>query len=227
MHIKGEDSNDRKISSPIAPGIAINRVEEDAGSEKEMKVNGNPAVKIALLIAVLLIGGWLLLRRFQIEVAVTAPDSVPIIKTDPSQTGEPKLPESSGQTSVTAPATEKIDPTMAAARQGTLRVSNRSEHPLRVALLARQPKSTNAKSGEVMPAGFSTPSHWDFSPNEGSEKGLLVSLPNRSVTLKKGDVVVAFAQDGSQRYWGPYIVGETAQPSWNSQSAEWELTLER
>jgi len=192
-----------------------------------MKVKGNPATKIALFTAVLLIGGWLVLRRFQIEVAVTAPDSIPMIKTDPSQTGEPKLAKNNGQTSSTASPIDKIDPAMAAARQGTLRVSNRSEHPLRVALLSRQPKSTNAKSGEVTPAGFDSPSHWDFSPNEGSEKGLLVSLPNRTVTLKKGDVVVAFAQDGSQRYWGPYVVGETAQPTWNGQLAEWELALER
>ncbi len=191
-----------------------------------MKVNGNPATKIALLIAVLLIGGWLVLRRFQIEVAVTAPDTIPMIKTDPSQTDEPKSSEN-GQASGTASPIDKVDPAMAAAHQGTLRVSNRSEHPLRVALLSRQPKSTNAKSGEATPAGFGSPSHWDFSPNEGSEKGLLVSLPNRTVTLKKGDVVVAFAQDGSQRYWGPYVVGETAQPTWNSQAAEWELTLER
>ncbi len=192
-----------------------------------MKVNGNPAIKIGLFTAVLLIGGWFVLRRFQIEVAVTAPDSIPMIKTDPSQIGEPKPPKNDGQASSTASPIDKVDPAMAAARQGTLRVSNRSEHPLRVALLSRQPKSTNAKSGEVMPAGFDSPSHWDFSPNEGSEKGLLVSLPNRTVTLKKGDVVVAFAQDGSQRYWGPYVVGETAQPTWNGQSAEWELSLER
>ena len=189
---------------------------------RNMKVKGNPAIKIALAAAVLLVGGWLVLRRFQIEVAVTAPDSIPIIKTDPTQIG-PKPPETIGKT---LSADNKPDPAMAAARQGTLRVSNRSSHPLRVALLSRQPKTTNPKLGEPPAAGFS-PVHWDFSPSEGSEKGLLVSLPDRTVTLKKGDVVVAFAQDGSQRYWGPYIVGETAQPVWASQSAEWELVLDR
>ncbi len=205
--------------------IAITRVEEDAGSVEEMKAKGNPATKIALFTAVLLIGGWLVLKRFQIEVAVTPPDSVPMIKTDPSKTDELNSFKKEQPLSTASPI-DKVDPAMAAARQGTLRVSNRSDHSLRVALLSRQPKSTNAKSGEATPAGFGSPSHWDFSPNEGSEKGLLVSLPNRTVMLKKGDVVVAFAQDGSQRYWGPYVVGETAQPTWNSQAAEWELALE-
>ena len=190
----------------------------------EMKIKGNPAIKIALAMAVLLVGGWLVSRRFQIEVGVTEPDSIPIIKTDPFQASEPKP---SGQTFSTASPTDKPDPAMVAARQGTLRVSNRSSHPLRVALLSRQPKTTNTKSGETTPAGFGAPVHWDFSPSEGSEKGLLVSLPDRTVTLKKGDIVVAFAQDGSQRYWGPYIVGESAQPAWNSQLAEWELALDR
>ncbi|WP_073069599.1 hypothetical protein [Phormidesmis priestleyi] len=193
-----------------------------------MKTRGNPAIKIALAMAVLLVGGWLVSRRFQIEVGVTEPDSIPIIKTDPSQASEQKAFETrpSGQTSSTASPIDKPDPAMTAAHQGTLRVSNRSSHPLRVALLSRQPKTTNTKSGETAPAGFGSPVHWDFSPSEGSEKGLLVSLPDRTVRLKKGDVVVAFAQDGSQRYWGPYIVGETAQPIWNSQSAEWELALD-
>ncbi len=188
----------------------------------EMKAKGNPAIKIALAAAVLILGGWLVLRRFQIEVAVTAPDSIPIIKTDPSQSGEQKPSETVGQT----PSTDKPNPAMAAARQGSLRVSNRSSHPLRIALLSRQPKTIDAKSGTTS-AGSSAPVHWDFSPSEGSEKGLLVSLPDRTITLKKGDVVVAFAQDGSQRYWGPYVVGETAQPAWSSQSAEWELVLDR
>ncbi|MCY7322978.1 MAG: hypothetical protein LH660_14545, partial [Phormidesmis sp. CAN_BIN36] len=115
-----------------------------------MKAKGNPAIKIALAAAVLLVGGWLVLRRFQIEVAVTAPDSIPIIKTDPAQIG-PKPSQTIGKTL----STDKPDPAMAAARQGTLRVSNRSSHPLRVALLSRQPKTVNAKSGETTPAGSS------------------------------------------------------------------------
>ena len=185
-----------------------------------MKAKGNPAVKIALATAVLLVGGWLVLKRFQIEVAITPPDSIPIIKTDPAQMVQPQPSKAIGK----APSPDKSDSAMAIARQGALRVSNRSSHPLRVALLSRQPKTT-PKPGE--PTAAFSPVHWDFSPSEGSEKGLLVSLPDRVVTLKKGDVVVAFAQDGSQRYWGPYVVGETAQPVWAGQSAEWELVLDR
>jgi len=39
-------------------------------------------------------------------------------------------------------------------------------------------------------------------------------------------VLVGFAQDGSQHYWGPFVVGETDRPDWNAQAGEWELILE-
>ena len=193
-----------------------------------MKAKVNPAIKIALAAAVLMVGGWWVLRRFQIEVGTISPDSIPIIKTDPDRTSEPQPSGTPRKIPSTPSSTDKPDdPARATARQGSLRVSNRSSHPLRVALLSRQSQTTPARSDETIPAGVGTPVHWDFSPSEGSEKGLLVSLPDRTVTLKKGDIVVAFAQDGSQRYWGPYIVGESAQPAWNSQLAEWELALDR
>ncbi|OKH35150.1 hypothetical protein NIES2101_37965 [Calothrix sp. HK-06] len=95
---------------------------------------------------------------------------------------------------------------------GTLRLSNQTNQPVRLALLSR--------SKQAKPAA-----HWDFAPQEGSEKGLLLSLPDGKLQLSKGDVVVAFAQDGSRRYWGPYIVGETPFPMWNSQQKEWWLIL--
>ncbi|MBD2343497.1 hypothetical protein [Anabaena subtropica] len=103
---------------------------------------------------------------------------------------------------------------------GKLRMSNQTEQPVRLALLPRQSgnKSSTTKQADI-------PAHWDFDPQEGSEKGLILSLPNGSLKLDKGDVLVAFAQDGSRRYWGPYVVGETSQPSWNSQSQEWVLVL--
>jgi hypothetical protein len=189
------------------------------GLMKEMNLKPNPAIKIALVSALLLLGGWLVLRRFEIEVGVTEPESVPVIKTNPSANGD------RDRGTVPLPTT-KPDVARAVTRQGTLRISNRSTHPLRVALLSKQPKANDTKSGATSAARFEAPAHWDFAPSEGSEKGLLVSLPDRNITLKKGDVVVAFAQDGSQRYWGPYIVGETDRPTWNSQTAEWELVLE-
>ncbi|MGV0027106.1 hypothetical protein [Phormidesmis priestleyi] len=186
-----------------------------------MNIKLNPATKVILIAALLSVGTWLVLRRFQIQVEVTSPETVPTIKTDESQNNTQKsLANPGGPPSIPAP-----NPAMVAARQGTLRVSNRSDHPLRVALLSKQ-KMSAPKSGEAS-SEYAPPAHWDFAPDEGSSKGLVVSLPDRNVTLKKGDVVVAFAQDGSQRYWGPYVVGETNSPTWNSQQGEWELVLEQ
>lgn len=99
---------------------------------------------------------------------------------------------------------------------GSLRVSNRTEHPVRVALLSR-------KSGEK---SNSKPAHWDFAPGEGGGKGLLLSLPEGKLQLRAGDILVVFAQDGSRRYWGPYVVGETAAPVWNSLVTEWQLIVQ-
>lgn len=191
----------------------------------KMNVKLNPAIKIALAAAVLLVGAWLLSRRFQIEVGLvdTPTETVPVIKTSPSQ-GETqkRLPESDDREEAVPPI--KPDPAMVAARRGSLRVSNRSDHPVRVALLSKQ-KNTDPKSGET--SAYDSPAHWDFSPGEGSSDGLVVSLPDRKITIKRGDVVVAFAQDGSQRYWGPYVVGETDLPTWSRQKGSWELILEQ
>ncbi|MBD2503866.1 hypothetical protein [Anabaena azotica] len=103
---------------------------------------------------------------------------------------------------------------------GKLRMSNQTNQPVRLALLARQTgnKGLTGKDAEI-------PAHWDFDPQEGSTKGLILSLPIGNLKLEKGDILVAFAQDGSRRYWGPYVVGETSQPTWNSQSQEWALVI--
>ena len=106
---------------------------------------------------------------------------------------------------------------------GSLRMSNKTTQPVRLALLARQssPKSTTANKNKS-----SIPAHWDFAPQEGSERGLVLSLPGANLRLEKGDILVAFAQDGSRRYWGPYVVGETSSPEWNPQTQEWQLVLQ-
>lgn len=109
-----------------------------------------------------------------------------------------------------------------AKNQGTLRMSNQTNQPVRLALLARQPV---AKGSGTKQANYDVPAHWDFAPQEGSEKGLILSLPQNNLKLEKGDILVAFAQDGSRRYWGPYVVGETQLPKWNSQNREWQLVL--
>jgi len=101
-----------------------------------------------------------------------------------------------------------------------LRVSNQTNQPMRLVLLAK--RSVTAVSGQPT---YSIPAHWDFAPEEGSSKGLVLSLPDGDFKLKQGDILVAFAQDGSRRYWGPYVVGETPLPVWNNQTGEWQLTL--
>ncbi|MBD2487870.1 hypothetical protein [Aulosira sp. FACHB-615] len=104
--------------------------------------------------------------------------------------------------------------------QGTLRMSNQTDQPVRLALLARQLKGKSPTTSQT-----DIPAHWDFAPQEGSSKGLLLSLPNGNLKLEKGDILVAFAQDGSRRYWGPYVVGESSLPTWNAETKEWLLVL--
>ncbi|WRH65450.1 MAG: hypothetical protein RSE13_16410 [Planktothrix sp. GU0601_MAG3] len=97
--------------------------------------------------------------------------------------------------------------------QGSFRVGNLTEHPVRVALLSR------------LSPNITEPVHWDFAPAEGSREGLILSLPQEDLILKSGDILVVFAPDGSRYYWGPYIVGETSLPTWNPQDQEWELVI--
>jgi hypothetical protein len=106
---------------------------------------------------------------------------------------------------------------------GSLRMSNKTTQPVRLALLARQ---SSLKSATANKSKSDIPAHWDFAPEEGSEKGLVLSLPQANLRLEKGDILVAFAQDGSRRYWGPYVVGETSSPQWNPQTQEWQLVLQ-
>jgi len=106
--------------------------------------------------------------------------------------------------------------------QGALRMSNQTNQPVRLALLARQSVAKGSGSKQM---NYDVPAHWDFAPQEGSDKGLILSLPQNNLKVEKGDILVAFAQDGSRRYWGPYVVGETQLPKWNSQSKEWQLVV--
>lgn len=181
----------------------------------------------------LLVGCWEMTVSFE----AMNPDTGSSISTDiPQLETNSALPSNSTEVTNTTDIAanspvQKTEPTnsILAARQsspgnnkvpGKLRMSNQTEQPVRLALLPRQSgnKSSTTKQADM-------PAHWDFDPQEGSEKGLILSLPNGSLKLEKGDVLVAFAQDGSRRYWGPYVVGETSQPSWNTQSQEWVLVL--
>lgn len=121
--------------------------------------------------------------------------------------------------------------------QGPLRVGNQTEHPLRIAFLAQgQAPAEITAAPPVEPAPEEPapqasnaprePFHWDFAPAEGGSDGLLLALPEGDLSLRDGDVIVAFAQDGSQRYWGPYVVGQTSLPHWNGDRNEWQLLVQ-
>lgn len=103
---------------------------------------------------------------------------------------------------------------------GDLRMSNQTDQPVRLALLARQSNQKGAVKETT-----DIPAHWDFDPQEGSAEGLILSLPQGNLKIEAGDILVAFAQDGSRRYWGPYVVGETSLPTWDAQKREWVLVI--
>jgi hypothetical protein len=198
------------------------------------------SVSFALLAGLGLVFGW-----WQVEIVSTKPETLPAVAS-PEERDSQQDEDSEAQSSLSIaappqastessnatvapakPVSAKLDPADVAARRGALRVSNQTEHPIRVALLTRLPKAKttqSAKAGD--PSAYAAPAHWDFAPNEGASRGLLLSLPSINLKIKKGDILVAFAQDGSRRYWGPYVVGETNSPSWNNQTAEWQLVLQ-
>ncbi len=97
--------------------------------------------------------------------------------------------------------------------EGALRVKNLTEHPIRIVL-----KSKTS-------ASVSEPLNWDFVPGEGKIEGLQLSLLKAEVKVKKGDIVFAFATDGSRVYWGPNIVGESDAIVWNADRHEWSFIL--
>ncbi|MBG1265017.1 hypothetical protein [Nostoc sp. WHI] len=158
--------------------------------------------------------------------------STPVLPKNAISASSLSTPVSTPTNQVEYTSTENTYPVLAnrdklaekAKDQGTLRMSNQTNQPVRLALLARQSvaKSSATKQKQT---NYDVPAHWDFAPQEGSDKGLTLSLPQNNLKLEKGDILVAFAQDGSRRYWGPYVVGETQLPKWNSQNREWQLVL--
>ncbi|MDJ0616248.1 MAG: hypothetical protein QNJ63_05740 [Calothrix sp. MO_192.B10] len=107
---------------------------------------------------------------------------------------------------------------------GKIRISNKTDIPIRIVLLPRHSGTKNLSKDQNQK--YNIPAHWDFASQEGSTKGLILSLSQGKLTLKQGDILVAFAEDGSRRYWGPYVVGETSEPLWNGQQKEWKLILQ-
>jgi hypothetical protein len=203
---------------------------------KDMKLKLYPAVIGVLGIGIIV----LLIGRFDISILMEpippeeiGLDSVPPVPNEvpretvpsPSATAPPVV------VSPVAPASPIAPPesNSAIAQAGDLRVSNQTEHPVRVALLAQIPVNAAASEDTSANEGtdaYNEPVHWDFAPGEGSASGLLLSLPEGELQLQKGDILVVFAQDGSRQYWGPYVVGKTAQPTWSSGTEEWQLIVQ-
>jgi hypothetical protein len=149
----------------------------------------------------------LLQLQFSIWIEPSPKDSTPpVIEVVPSPTASPSV----------APSVSVVQPPLA----NGLRVRNTSPYPIRVVLRSQQAVQNNLPVNDV----YRAPVHWDFAPNEGSNAGLLLSLPEGTLTLKNGDVLVAFALDGSRYYWGPYVVGKTRGLS-RSPASEWQLVI--
>lgn len=186
-----------------------------------------PAVIAAAVLGVVgLVLGWL---RFEVTIEpITSDPALIPAKAVPSQ--QTQLTDSVAVSSVepipkAKPSAAKQELAQSSPQSpaipGSLRISNQTEQPLRVALLARSGENSTAANK----SDYGEPVHWDFAPGEGSSQGLVLSLPEGNLKLSKGDILVVFAQDGSRRYWGPYVVGATDAPIWNQKTSEWQLIL--
>lgn len=193
---------------------------------RDIKLKGFSAIAAIVFGSVILIGVWSVVGQIlPSKPRLTSENSV---GTSPKTVNlaQPSPPATASKNSVVAqlPSDRSSASAPSVGKQGLLRVSNFSEHPVRVAVLLK--KVGKSKTVSDADSIYEPPAHWDFSPGEGQTKGLVLSLPNRTLKLKRGDVLVAFAQDGSRRYWGPYVLGETIGPSWSADSAEWQLSLD-
>ncbi|WP_421657287.1 hypothetical protein [Leptothermofonsia sp. ETS-13] len=113
------------------------------------------------------------------------PTAVPPAAVSPSPTVSAKSKIDSSAIA-SPPSTSGVASTNAAStnRQGILRISNPTEYPIRVVLLAKRSQATPPSAAEKS-STYELPAHWDFAPQEGSTKGLVVSLPNRNLRVKK------------------------------------------
>lgn len=186
----------------------------------------NTAIAVCVLgLLGIMVGCWDISVSFESVEPETSfdtlePDVIPAPVPDPpvtSTTQTNKIGTNDTHTLIT-----RQDSTIQGNNQGSLRMSNQTNQPVRLALLARQPQEKDAGNQK---SHHDVPAHWDFDPQEGSNQGLILSLPHGNLKLETGDIIVAFAQDGSRRYWGPYVVGETSLPEWNTEKQEWLLVL--
>lgn len=171
-----------------------------------LKISIHPGILAALIGGI----GAFVLSQFQInswiEQAGTE-DPVPVLS---KPTPPAAVPSQMPSQAVTQPQPVP----------GGLRVRNQTPFPIRLVLLENQAAASPSPAAE----NYREPVHWDFAPAEGSEAGLILSLPDRNLRLKSGDILVGFALDGSRHYWGPFVVSETPLPE-QAASQEWQLTL--
>jgi hypothetical protein len=175
----------------------------------------NMAVKVKLLPVLLAISiglvGAFVLTQLQFNVWLEpdpTSEEAPVIAIDP-------LPAPTAAVSSTSTPSSPSKPI-----PDGLRVSNQTDLPIRVVLLAQ-----GSVASDPVKQPFQEPVHWDFAPMEGNVGGLAMSLPEGDLKLADGDVLMIFALDGSKRYWGPYVVGQTARPIKQKTTAEWQLIL--
>ncbi|NJK42089.1 MAG: hypothetical protein HC934_13555 [Acaryochloridaceae cyanobacterium SU_2_1] len=164
---------------------------------------------VPMILAVLL-SGIVAFLLTQLHFSLFIKPSMTAVKAPPLVHPSP-LPHSSA-----APLLAKVP------QSEGLRVSNRSPYPVRVVLRRHRgslPDPTPLQSP------YTDAVHWDFAPREGSQSGLPVSVQQDVLRLQPGDLLMAFALDGSRRYWGPYVVGQTLDPINNVSSSEWQLIL--
>lgn len=184
-----------------------------------------PAVSITVIFLILI----LVLQRWQITISFEPLESQETLFLEPPLAETPltastaSSPSPTPEPTLTDAVKTREAPAVVAAPPGVLRLSNQTEHPVRVAFLARQEKIKSSNSKQSV---YGEPAHWDFAPEEGTQQGLLLSLPTGFVKLERGDILVAFAQDGTRRYWGPYVVGSTPMPVWDRKTSEWQLILQ-
>lgn len=194
-------------------------------SLRERKLGGRFVVGWGVLVAMAMAGAGLAISHLGTErrAEVTAPAATPSELEGTKPPVKPSTPLISPAPVVAQDGSNSAQSTTIAGRQGLLRISNQTEQVIRVALLIK--KSGQSGTEANAQTLYEPPAHWDFDPGEGSEKGLVVSLPKRNLKLKPGDILVAFAQDGSRHYWGPYVVGATSDPRWEPKAKEWDLVL--
>jgi hypothetical protein len=161
------------------------------------------------------------LSRYQIDILITPISEPSIEPTSGAESDLPPPPDAQSAVVVPTPGSPFWNPNASSAgiaQSGFLRVSNQTQHPIRVVILDQTQAGTS-------PSKQPSPAHWDFAPAEGQVQGLMLSLPSGNVTLHPGDIIMAYAQDGASLDWGPYIIGQTQQPVWNSRVKEWQFIL--